>query len=617
MSRAIVRFSALLILLLFVTSGCHGRVENRRVADPASHRVTASGPVVGFVGEYGSHAWLGIPFAKPPTGTLRWRAPQPPDSWTTTREALEFGPACTQFPSPIGGLRGRAGEPAGSEDCLYLNVYAPRVNEGDVPKGDQRWPVMVWIYGGANTVGSAALYNGGNLAQTEKVVVVTINYRIGPFGWFLHPALQAAGTSALDRSGNFAILDIIRSLEWVRDNAAAFGGDPGNVTIFGESAGATNVCALLLSPPARGLFHRAISESGGLTTITAAEAEHLVDDREPGRTNSSNEILLKLLMRDHRAADRAEAKAQLAAMAPADIERYLRGKTNYEILLAYKPTSASPMIELPKVFRDGTVLPLDDPIDHFARPDGYNRVPVILGTNRDEYKLFMFADPRNVRRILWVFPRLRDERLYNLRAEYLSRLWKATGADEPAAAMRTNQDKVFVYRFDWDQEPRVMGADLSVMLGAAHGTEIPFVFGHFDLGRQARALFSKGNEPGRLALSAQMMSYWAEFAYHGAPGRGRDGRQPQWLAWDGSAPTTPKFMVLDTPERGGARMTSTGSQTVASVVASVYEDPRLPTQRDKCTIIHDLMLRRPRVNSYLTAGKNGCAAYLQYTSGGP
>jgi len=191
MSHVARQLSALLVLAALGASGCHRHVREQRVLDPASRRVTASGTVAGFVGRYGSHAWLGIPFAKPPVGPLRWRAPQQAEPWTGTRQALDFGSACTQFPSPIGGLdTARVGHPVGSEDCLYLNVYAPRVGESDVPTGNARWPVMVWIHGGANTVGAGALYNGGNLAATHKVVVVTINYRGGPFGWFRHAALR-------------------------------------------------------------------------------------------------------------------------------------------------------------------------------------------------------------------------------------------------------------------------------------------------------------------------------------------------------------------------------------------------------------------------------------------
>ena len=600
------------LVAIGAVTGCARPQPERAVSDPSSHRVMPSGEVVGLQGHYGNHAWLGIPYAKPPVGALRWRAPQPAEAWTGTRETLAFGSPCTQFASPIGGIdKARAGEPVGSEDCLYLNVYAPRFTPNDVPSGAARLPVMVWIHGGGNTIGEAGFYDGGNLAVSQKLVVVTVNYRLGPFGWFRHAALRAETVGDNDRSGNFGTLDLIRALEWVRDNIAAFGGNPGNVTIFGESAGGQNVFTLLLSPQAGGLFHRAIVESGGLWMTSAAAAENFTDDAEPGHDSSSNQVLLRLLIKDGLARDRAAAKTRLAAMGNPAVARYLRDKTNFEILSVYTPMPRIGMIDMPRVFPDGTVLPQEDPMERLARADGYNHIPVIVGTNRDENKLFLFGDPAWVRRWFWVVPRLRDPQRYNLTAEYLSKMWKATGADEPAACMHASgAPGVFVYRFDWDEEPTVLGADLSVMLGAAHGFEIPFVFGHFNLGREGNIIFTKENEDGRTALAAQVMSYWAEFAYTGAPGRGRDGRLPEWTAWDDSAPAAPKFVVLDTAARGGVRM-SADTVTRAGVIAAIDADPRLPTQRDKCAIFHDLAKWSARFTKkdYPTAGRNGCAQY--------
>jgi para-nitrobenzyl esterase len=470
---------------------------------------------------------------------------------------------------------------------------------------------MVWIHGGGNTIGEAGFYDGGNLAVTERVIVVTTNYRLGPFGWFRLAALSGDGATELDRSGNFGTLDLIRALQWVKENISAFGGDPGNVTVFGESAGGTNTFTMLLSPQARGLFHRAIVESGGLWMSADARAENFADDAEPGDPNSSKEVLLRLLMNDHLAADRAAAKARLAAMKAADIERTLRTKSNYDILSVYKPMPGFGMIDMPKVFHDGVVLPQDEGLECFRRGD-YAHVPVMLGTNRDENKLFMYGDPARVRRILWIFPRLRNERRYNLSAEYMAKSWKANGADEPAALMRAGGNpNVFVYRFDWHDEPTVLGADLSVILGAAHAFEIPFVFGHFNLGRQGNMIFTKENEPGRMVLASQMMSYWAQFAYTGAPGRGRDGKLPEWAPWDDSSPSSPRFMVFDAPSAGAPHM-SANAVTLAGVLAAVDADPRLPTQRDKCMVFHDLATwsaNRFTKKDYPKAGQKGCADY--------
>jgi para-nitrobenzyl esterase len=317
------------------------------------------------------------------------------------------------------------------------------------------------------------------------------------------------------------------------------------------------------------------------------------------------------LTKDGTAAERTAAQTRLAAMNDAAVERYLRGKTNFDILSVYTPMRGMGMVEMPKLFRDGVVLPQEEPMRCLARPDCYNRVPVMLGTNRDENKLFLFGDPARVRKLLWIFPRLRDEPRYNLSAEYMAKMWKATGADEPAAAMRAVQGpSVFVYRFDWDEEPRVMGADLSVMLGAAHGFEIPFVFGHFDLGRAGNMIFTKANEPGRMELAAKMMSYWAEFAYAGAPGHGRDGRLLEWTPWDENTAVAPKFVVFDTAAGGGVRM-SPDAVARASVLAAIDADPRLPTHRDQCMILRELASWSMGITKkdYPTAGRNGCAKF--------
>jgi para-nitrobenzyl esterase len=241
MLRTPVAVKHLLINALIAASACAlgcARVEREHpVVDPSTRRSTRSGEVVGFRGRYGSDVWLGIPYAKPPVGASRWRAPQPPEPWTGTRSALAFGPPCTQYASAFGGVAdARPGTPAGSEDCLYLNVYTPHAQP---PIGDARLPVMVWIHGGGNTIGEGGFYNGGNLAQIHNLVVLTLNYRLGPFGWFRHAALRADGASDTDRSGNFGTLDLVRALEWVRDNIATFGGDPGIVRPGQTAAGAT------------------------------------------------------------------------------------------------------------------------------------------------------------------------------------------------------------------------------------------------------------------------------------------------------------------------------------------------------------------------------------------
>jgi para-nitrobenzyl esterase len=601
-------------MVFALTAGCSiGPLRSlddsvRAVPDRETRRVTPSGEWIGIDGPYGSHAWLGIPFAQPPVGELRWRAPRPPKAAAGLQSALTFGSPCRQFASLLGGIEtAEPGDPVGSEDCLCLNIYAPRFEPGRVPSGDKRLPVMFWIHGGGNTIGAGSLYNGGNLAVTHDVLVVTTNYRLGPFGWFRHPALDSDGTKAADRSGNYGTLDLIRALSWVQENITAFGGDPGNVTIFGESAGGANVYSLLASPLAKGLFHRAIAQSAGTGSYSLVQAKNYVDAAEPGHQSSSREIVLRLLIQEGTARDRETARKEAARMSDAETERFLRGKTSVEILQACAEGPELGMFDVPDLIRDGYVLPEADLFDLLAHRGGYNEVPVILGSNRDENKLFMLYDRDQVRWVFGLFPRLRDEERYNLRADYLSRMWKAGAVDEPATQMRQVQGpSVFAYRFDWREEPKILWSDLSVQLGAAHGLEIAFVFGHFDLGSEGARIFTSENGPGRKALSSAMMSYWTEFAYNGDPGRGRDGRLPRWAPWDNAGANTDKFIVLDTEAGGGIRMSS-DAVSKAIIQAEIESDPRLVGKAERCELLAELATWPGRFTEedYAAAGCGG------------
>jgi len=580
---------ACLALALALAPAC-GDVPDAapRRADPQSLRTLPAGELVGFAAEYESHAWLGIPFAEPPVGELRWKEPRMGPPWAGTREGLTSGTPCSQLASPLGGVNeAEPGTPVGSEDCLYLDVYAPRFAPGEVPAGPARLPVMVWIHGGGNTVGHAGLYHGGNLAVSRDVIVVAVHYRLGPFGWLSHAALRGEDTTAADRSGNFGILDQIRALEWVQANIEAFGGDPSRVTIFGESAGGRNVAMLLLSPRASGLFHRAIVQSGGVGTIAPALAENWLDDPVPGAAHSSNEILARLLAADGTAADRAAARAWLAERDDPEIAAWLRGRPAGEILDAYRREEGGPGLEVPQMFADGYVLPRQDALARFRR-GGHNGVPVILGTNRDENKLFLAFDPLHAEMRFGLVPAAHDPERFQALAEHLSALWKATGADAPAEALHASQPgRVFVYRFDWDEELSIPWVRLDETLGASHGFEIPFVFGHWDLGPRAVGLFGFWNRGARRELSEQMMSYWAELAYAGDPGQGREGDLPRWVAWDASGPEAHKYVILDTEDGGGVRM---GSEpvTVQDVLAAVAGDERLRDARERCVVYREL-----------------------------
>ncbi len=606
------RSHAWLLLGSWLAAACGDPEAPPVELDPSSRRHLPQGEIVGSTGAYGSHVWRGIPYAQPPTGERRWRAPRPSFAWSGERLALDSGSYCPQLAAPFGGVDEVApGTPAGDEDCLTLDVYAPRREPDQVPRGGSAFPVMVWLHGGGNTVGSGALYDGGRLAQSHDLVVVTINYRLGPLGWFRHASLRGPGTTPADRSGNYGTLDQIAALEWLRDNVAAFGGDPGNITVFGESAGGRDAFALLSSPRARGLFQRAIVQSGGTETIAPAHGESLSDAREPGHVNSSGEILARLWVADGRARDRAEALAALAPLSGDELAAFLRERSAEELLGTYLREDSEGLIDVPQLFADGLVLPEERPLERIAEGGRYNRVPVILGTNRDENRLFLFANPDFVQRILGVFPRIRNPELYFATADAMSRMWQSTGADGPAQVLdRRQPGEVFVYRFEWDEAPTVFFyADLGEMLGAAHGFEIPFVFGHWDLGRQANVLFDAANLPGREALSERMMSYWAQFAYAGDPGRGRDGELPPWQAWS-PAPGADRVAILDTEAGGGIRMAAE-RVSPAQVIESVDADPRLGSQRERCVVFYQLAAwdRGFHPEDYPSAGARGCADF--------
>ena len=530
------RLTILCIALLL--NGCERQAELPQPATESLRQIN-NGAVVGFADRYDTWSWLGIPFAQPPSGDLRWRAPQPAADWDDTLQALTFSQMCPQMPIPI--VNDTDEEWLGDEDCLYLNISAPR----SWSAGDSELPVMVWMHGGGNTVGSADLYSAlRNLATREQVVVVSIHYRLGILGWFSHPAMREQADGPLDASGNFGTLDTIAALQWVRDNIHHFGGDAENVTLFGESAGGLNTFALLLSPLAQGLFHQAISQSGILMTSTVASAEHSLDDPQPGSINGSTELLLRLMQSDGAAANRSEAINLLENWDSVTTMSYLRGKSPLQLLRNMQGVRSG-MYQAPNLLRDGTVLPKGDPLEHLAQGE-FNRVPVILGTNRDEMKTMMIRDPVYTKLRFGLIPQVKDQAMYDRVTGYGSAMWKATGADEPASAMyAAGHRDIFVYRFDWDEVPTYWLLDFKSLMGAGHGVEIPFVFADTENEMTYSPLqtFEDDNREAAVELISAVTGYWGEFARSGVPGTGSKKHLPNWPTWNAQG----RYLVLDTP----------------------------------------------------------------------
>ena len=465
--------------------------------------------------------YKGIPYAAPPVGALRWKPPQPVASWEGVRACVEFGPWCPQPKPMMGRELGTL-----SEDCLSLNVWT------SAPSRDAKRPVMVWIHGGGFTTGSgaAAVYDGETLAR-EGAVVVTINYRLGPFGCLAHPLLSKESPRGV--SGNYGLLDQIETLRWVRRNIAAFGGDPGCVTIFGESAGSASVCRLMVSPLAEGLFHRAIAQSGG----AHGQNRHLRERREGLEPMESvGEGIARALGCD-------KADDPLAA---------LRAKSADEILAASSPaqglfgkgTKFGPVV-------DGWALP-DDP-GLLWEQGRHAKVPFLSGTNADEGTIFL--QQLTIRTVAAY--ELTARGLFREEAGALLRLFPAaTDAEVPRALSQVVGVASFVsparvlarcsarggaptwlYHFT-----RVPESPLVRRLGAFHGLEIAYVFGTVSGGGAGRLAFGDKDR----ALSRTMRACWLGFARKGDP------NGPGLPAWPAYAEASDRHLVLGETVEAGA-----------------------------------------------------------------
>jgi para-nitrobenzyl esterase len=406
----------------------------------------SGGRLIGSVSE-GLGSFLGIPYAVPPLGALRWQPPVADISWDGARSATCFGHPCTQHLDTIPVITERQRTP--SEDCLYLNVWTP------APGDSAKLPVMVWFHGGAFVVGSgsAAEFDGANLAR-HGVVVVTVNYRLGPFGFLSHPEL--ADESPHGASGNYGLLDQLCALQWVAENIAAFGGDPGSVTLFGESAGGISISCHLASPLSRGLFSRGIMQSGTWFTITHGLPQTSTDPEQA-------------------AVNASKFAASLGCNTPGKVIDELRKRTDGELLAATERR----MLFCPVV--DGWFLP-EDPELIFATAKA-TPVPTILGFNADEGTRFTRTAPGSPEA---------DELSLRIAVEPTHRM---------AALMAAPS---YCYRFS-----RVPNTELASRFGAYHGVEVPYVFGNLD----ARL----GYEEEDFALSERMMRYWTTFARSACP----------------------------------------------------------------------------------------------------
>jgi para-nitrobenzyl esterase len=542
--------------LLLSMAGCS--IKSLTAPAQGLERHTTEGIVIGEENSTtNTILWKAIPYAQPPVGDLRWKAPQPPQKRSASLKATTFCDICPQY---IDHDSNRATPQiiTGNEDCLYLNIWSPKNATGNLP-------VFFWIHGGGNSIQLPLLsrHDGGILANKGNMIVVTASYRLGPMGFFNHPALKT-GDDASD-SGNFAILDLISALKWVQANINNFGGNAGNVTIAGESAGGQNVFSLISSPLARGLFHRAISESGGLRRSTPAQgAEHM------------DGIIAKLLVKDGKAADRKAAKDMLAAMSAKDVAAYIRSQKAQDFLEMYPEGKGIGMITFPQTFGDGKVLPKDS---YAALESGnYNKVPMILGTNKEELKIFMIVVPPFASWIKdqSIFKEPAKLEMYDLVDKYLSDGWKEAAVDYPASLMRGNSDQpaIFAYQFLWGAggaKNNVIDPPLNMLLGACHSMEIDFVFGT-EINTLVARVFTEKNRAGHVALSNAMIDYWSQFARTGNPNRDKSGLS-EWSPWS-NIKGQPKMILLDADLEKTKIVMSNIELTLGDIEAALKAEPR-------------------------------------------
>ncbi len=478
-------------------------------------------------------SWEDIPYAIAPVGDLRWKAPRSffaPDLVIQPQE----GNGCLQEASIYAGIQGEG--IVGQEDCLYLDIKAP------VNNLNRRLPVMFWIHGGGNTSGIKDYYDFSELIRRHQVLVVTINYRLGPMGWFTHPAIQGL-QNGLDKTSNFGTLDIIEALKWVQKNIQNFGGDPNNITIFGESAGGHNVLSLLASPLSEGLFHKAISQSGYTTTFTKEEAYG--SNRQDIH---KNKLAADKVLSTHDLSGYGSIKNLFISNQKkygADYQRYLRSIDGRDLLETYKKISENTYDRLPLLTRDGIVIHVKGMSAGLAAAKNKSNIPVIAGSNKDELSLWLasnryFVDASYPLTKLIPFPKIEFKRknLYKLWVKTRSQGWKLRGVDEPLMELeKSGNNSLYAYRFDWDDQALSYFADFPSLIGSAHGIEISFVTGDFKFGPIGRYVYPKGEL--RNQMEDTMMNAWASFAKTGVP---ETGKGVDWEKFDSK---DRKFLKLD------------------------------------------------------------------------
>lgn len=537
---------------------------------------TSSGVVKGEF-HRGVYIWEDIPYALPPVGELRWKAPRKIEfsSELILPKTKNF---CIQRTSNFGGSAEYADEDdllSGSEDCLYLDVFAP------LNKSKKLLPVMFWIHGGGNTSGLKDLYDFRKLVKKHDVIVVRINYRLGPFGWFTHPAIQGFQND-VDKTSNFGTLDIISALEWVNENITLFGGDSNNITIFGESAGGHNVLSLLVSKRAKGLFHKAISMSG-YTTSFSTENAYRQDIQSFSSDHTSWKIVNKIVndvSQDKKQSEyeNKEIRKILLSMSGKEFYKYYSDRKSYE--------------EIPLLTNDGIVIPKNGLRNALSKTEYVNNVPTMIGSNRDEVKFWLaFSEyfvelDYSIGGSILGLPKisLKDEGAYEAFNYYRSTAWKIRGVDEPLNSLAmTGNKNLYSYRFDWDDQRRFVIANFKQIFGATHALEVPLLAGDNSLvGGRPVSNFIYPRGISRFYISRNMMRFWTNFARNGDPGS--SSNNIKWRPYIDEKSDITSFIILD--NKKNLRMSSSNTN-LKILTKELFYDERL-NKEEKCVILYQM-----------------------------
>jgi len=471
-------------------------------------QTTNFGSLIGYEDEKDqAYVWLDVPYGKAPVGDLRWKAPEYPDAWDGVRDATTSGNL---------GLQYSSGKLSGSEDCLNLDLYRPNNDETNLP-------ILVFIHGGNNQTGKSGSLNGAYLASQENCIVISTNFRLGPLGFNCLPALKTG--DPLEDSGNYTMLDIAKSLDWVKENAASFGGDGNNITISGYSAGGRNVMAMLLSPIYEGKFQKALAISGGMTTSKMEDSIKVYAN-----------AFAPLVVEDGVKATKEEAYEWLMTDSKA-VRDYLYGLSADRIAPLMSGADVR-MAPFPHLFEDGYVIPKGG-FDANSYPID---VPLMMTTSSNEFSRFGLAAAH-------IKDRVKDGTIYTDPASmaeakfitnYGSKLYGLFNAQESAERMFDAYDgDIYTCWTAWGNDPAIVGEKMATELGSFHGLIFPLITG-------SRMLSSGATYPepfqteGFLDLSSQFMDYLGNFLHTGNPNG--DGLTT-WEKW--TSATDGANLVLD------------------------------------------------------------------------